>query len=169
LPVASVNPLPLAFESWQEGLLTLTGALADPGREKIIVARLEATIAKKGISLREICALALLVPSGARFDRETLPKHEPHPEAVVLGERLGRNSEFTKHMEELLDAHGTLERLREKAVFAAFPDRDPRRLLKDTTVGFAAAQLGDVSRRLGEADPFFAARTSSFVVVQSLS
>jgi hypothetical protein len=38
----------------------LTTALSGPGRERIIVARLEATAAKNGISLKEICALALV-------------------------------------------------------------------------------------------------------------
>jgi len=37
---------------------------------------------------------------------------------------------------------------------AAFPEGDPRRLLKDTILGFPAALLADVSNRLGKADPF---------------
>jgi hypothetical protein len=83
--VASIDTLPLPFASWQEGLFAMADGLSDPTREKIIVARLEATAAKSAVGLKEICALALLVPSRARFGRETLPKHEPNPTAVALG------------------------------------------------------------------------------------
>ncbi len=41
-----------------------------------------------------------------------------------------------------------------KTVLAAFPEGDPRRLLKDTILGFPAALFADISRRMGEADPF---------------
>jgi hypothetical protein len=144
--------LPLPFPSWQEGLFALADGLSDPAREKIIVARLEATAAKHPIGLKEICALALLVPSQARFDRETLPKHEPHPTAVTLGQKLGQDEAFNKHMREALEAQDRVERARQ-GVPSAFPEGDPRRLLKDTILGFPAALLADVSRRLGEADP----------------
>jgi hypothetical protein len=106
--VASIDRLPLPFASWQEGLLALADGLSDPAREKIIVARLEATAAKHPISLKEICALALLVPSRARFDRETLPKSEPDPTAVALGQKLGQDEAFNKYMEEVLEAHDSL-------------------------------------------------------------
>jgi hypothetical protein len=150
--MVSINSLPLPFASWQEGLLALTEGLSDPGREKIIVARLEATAAKKPVSPKDICALALLVPSRARFDRNTLPKHEPDPRAVALGRMAG--DEFNKHMEEIGEAHDRIERARQEAGSAAFPEGDPRRLLMDTILGFPAALFADVSRRLGEADPF---------------
>jgi hypothetical protein len=152
--VASIDRLPLPFASWQEGLFALADGLSDPAREKIIVARLEATAAKQPIGLKDICALALLVPSRARFDRETLPKHEPDPTAVALGKKLGQNEAFVKLMKEASDAQDSVERARQ-AVPAAFPEGDPRRLLKDTILGFPAALFADVSRRLGEADPFF--------------
>jgi hypothetical protein len=103
--------------------------------------------------LKEICALALLVPSRARFDRETFPKYEPDPTAVALAQKLGQSEAFNKHMGEFLDAQDGVERARQEAVPAAFPEGDPRRLLKDTVLGFPAALLADVSRRLGEADP----------------
>jgi hypothetical protein len=64
--MASIDPLPLPFASWREGLFALSEALSDPARERIIVARLEATAAKKPVDLKEICALALLIPSRAR-------------------------------------------------------------------------------------------------------
>jgi hypothetical protein len=152
--VASIDTLPLPFASWQEGLFALADGLSDPTREKIIVARLEATAAKSAVGLKEICALALLVPSRARFGRETLPKHEPNPTAVALGQRLGKDEAFNKHMEEIFEAEDRVERARQEAVPAAFPEGDPRRLLKDTILGFTAALFADVSRRLGEADPF---------------
>jgi hypothetical protein len=57
-------------------------------------------------------------------------------------------------MEEIFEAEDRVERARQEAVPAAFPEGDPRRLLKDTILGFTAALLADVSRRLGEADPF---------------
>jgi hypothetical protein len=151
--VASIDRLPLPFASWQEGLFALADGLSDPAREKIIVVRLEATAAKHPIGLKEICALALLVPSRARFDRETLPKHDPHATAVALGQMLGLEA-FNKHMEEVFEAQDKVERARQEAVPAAFPEGDPRRLLKDTILGFPAALFADVSRRLGQADPF---------------
>jgi hypothetical protein len=48
-----------------EGLFALADGLPDPVREKVIVARLEATAAKHPIGSKEICALALLVPTRA--------------------------------------------------------------------------------------------------------
>src|SRR5262245_8509358 len=98
-PVASIEPLSLPFASWQEGLFALADGLSDPAREKIIVARLEATAAKNPIGLKEICALALLVRSRAHFDRETLPKHEPHPTAVAAGQMLSKAEAFNKDIE----------------------------------------------------------------------
>jgi hypothetical protein len=153
-PVASIASLPLPFASWQEGLFALADGLSDPAREKIIVARLEATAAKNPIGLKEICALALLIRSRARFDRETLPKHEPHPTAVALGQMLGKDEELNKHLKEMLEAQDRVERAREEMILAAFPEGDPRRLLNDTILGFSAALFADISRRLGEADPF---------------
>ncbi len=151
--MASIDRLPLPFASWQEGLFALADGLSDPAREKIIVVRLEATAATHPVGLKEICALALLVPSQARFDRETLPKHEPHPTAVAFGQMLGQDEAFNKRMEEVFEAQNRVERARQEAVPAAFPEGDPRRLLKDTILGFPAALFADVSRRLGEADP----------------
>ncbi len=152
--MASIDRLTLPFTSWQAGLFALADGLSDPAREKIIVARLEATAAKHPIGLKEICALALLIPSRAQFDRETLPKHEPDPTAVAFGQMLGQDEAFNKHMEEVFDAHDRVERARQEAVPAAFPEGDPRRLLKDTILGFPAALFADVSRRLGQDDPF---------------
>jgi hypothetical protein len=97
--------------------------------------------------------MALLIPSGAHFDRETLPKYEPNPTAVAVGEKLGQDEAFNKHMGELLEAHDRVERARQEAVPAAFPEGDPRRVLKDTILGFPAALFADLSRRLGDADP----------------
>jgi hypothetical protein len=95
--VTPVDRLPLPFASWQEGLLALVDGLSDPEREKIIVARLELTAAKRPIGWKEICALALLVRSHARFDRETLPKHEyePDPTFVALGQKETRTKSRT--------------------------------------------------------------------------
>jgi hypothetical protein len=56
--MAHIDPLSLPFASWQEGLFALAGALSDPEREKIIMARLQATADKNPIGLKEICALA---------------------------------------------------------------------------------------------------------------
>jgi hypothetical protein len=135
--------------------LALVDGLSDPEREKIIVARLELTAAKRPIGWKEICALALLVRSHARFDRETLPKHEyePDPTFVALGQKLGQNQELNKHIEEVLDAEDRIERARQEVVPAVFPEGDPRRWLKDTILGFPAALFADISRRLGETDP----------------
>jgi hypothetical protein len=149
-----VDPLRLPFAAWREGLFVLADALSDPAREKIIVARLEATAAKNPIGLKEICALALVVPSRARFDRESLPKYVPDPRAVALGQKLGQNEAFNKHMKEILEAQDKVEHARQEVVPAAFPEGDPRRILKDTILGFPAALFADVSQRLGEADPF---------------
>jgi hypothetical protein len=148
----SVETLSSPFATWQEGLLRLAAALGDASLEKIIVARLEATAAKNGTNLRNICALALLVPSRARFDPQSLPKWEPHPHAVALAAKVSPATQ--KHLQEALDAHGRLDQLREEHVFSAFSEHDPRRLFKDTTLAFSAAALADLSHRLGDADPF---------------
>jgi hypothetical protein len=161
-----MDTLPLPFATWQEGLFALSEALSDPAREKIMIARLEATAAKHPVGLKEICALALLVPSRARFDRESLPKHEPHPTAVAMAQKL--SGDTIKHMEEIFAAHDRVERARQEAVPAAFPHGDPRRLLKDTILGFPAALLVDVSRRLGEADPFFAVSPTTLPMVHAV-
>jgi hypothetical protein len=156
--VATIDALTLPFSTWQEGLLALADALDDPNREKIIVARLEATAAQIGIGPKEVCALALLVPSRARF--EPAIKHEPHPEAARLGAMMGES--LGKTLSDIADTMERHRQLRQERVFSAFPETDPRRLLIDTIVGFAAAELSDVSQRLGEADPFsrLAARMS---------
>jgi hypothetical protein len=154
--MAAIDPLYLPFPSWEEGLLMLTAALSDPDREKIIVARLEATAVKNGSNLKDICALALLVRSHAHFDAKIPQKHPDHPLvalAVAAGEKLN-DTAFSELMEKISDADRVRERTREEIVFAAFSESDPRRILKDTIIGFAAAALADVSRRLGEADPF---------------
>jgi hypothetical protein len=148
--VATIGALTLPYATWQEGLLALADALKDPNREKIIVARLEATAAQIGIGPKEVCALALLVPSRARF--EPAIKHEPHPEAARLGAMMGES--LDKTLSGIVDGLHRHQQLRQERVFSAFPESDPRRLLIDTILGFAAAELADVSQRLGEADPF---------------
>jgi hypothetical protein len=60
-------------------------------------------------------------------------------------------------MKEVWEAEDRVERVRQETVPAAFPEGDPRRLLKDTILGFPAALFSEVSRRLGEADPKWAA------------
>jgi len=152
--MASLDPLSVPFGTWQEGLLMLAAALGDLDREKIIVSRLEATAAKNGISLTEILALALVVPSRARFEPSSLPQWEPDPNAVAMGEKLGQDSKFNRYMSEMLDAHEARQKKREERVFSAFAETDPRRIFISTIFGLAAAELADVSQRLGEADPF---------------
>ena len=129
--------------------------MGDPIREKIVAARLEATAAQIGIGPKEVCALALLVPSHARF--EEAPKHEPHPEAARLGAMMGDT------LGRMVEAKSLWDRLQEARIFSAFPETDLRRILADTILGSAAAELLDVSQRLGEADPFsrLAGRLSS--------
>jgi len=148
--VATIDALTLPFVTWQEGLLALADALEDPDREKIIVARLEATAAQISIGPKQVCALALLVPSRARF--KSAIKREPHREAArfaaMMGDGLG------KTLSDIADGMERHRQLRQAKVFSAFPESDPRRLLIDTIIGFAAAELSDVSQRLREADPF---------------
>lgn len=115
---------------------------------------MEVTAAANQIGLKEICALALLVPSGAGFDQKSLPEFEPHPVAVALGQKLGQNEAFNKVMREAVEAERKVEDARQELIPAAFPTGDPRRILKDTIFGFAAALVADVSLRLGEADPY---------------
>jgi hypothetical protein len=155
--VATIDALTLPFATWQEGLLALADALEDPGREKIIVTRLEATAAQIGIGPKEVFTLALLVPSRARF--EPAIKRELHPEAARLGAMMG--GRLGKTLSDIVDGMESDRKLRQES-FSAFPETDPRRLLIDTIIGFAAAELSDVSQRLGEADPFsrLAARMS---------
>jgi len=110
------------------------------------------------LARKEVCALALLVPSRARF--ESAPKHEPHPEAARLGAMISES--LDKTLSNIVDGMERDRQLRQERVFSAFPESDPRRLLIDTIIGFASAELSDVSQRLGEADPFsrLAARLS---------
>ena len=148
--MATVDTLSLPFATWQEGLLALAAALQDPNREKIVIARLEATAAQIGIGPMEVCALALFVPSRARFERVTWP--EPHPDAVRLAAMM--DGKLSQTLTSIVDGLGRRRQSREDKVFSAFPAADRRRLLNDTIIGFAAAELSDVSQRLGEADPF---------------
>ena len=149
--MSSIKRLPLPFASWREGLLILAAALTDPNREKIIVARLESSGTKVALGLREICALALLVPSRAHFPRSSLPKHEPDPIAVAAGAML--SEEFNRHMEEIGKADDAREKIRVK-LYSIFPERDPRVILKDTILSFATIQLLDLSQHLSDSDPF---------------
>jgi hypothetical protein len=59
-----------------------------------------------------------------------------------------------KQLAQALDAVERIDDERQKKVFAAFPDPDPRRIFSDTVLGFAAAELSDLSQKLGQADPF---------------
>jgi hypothetical protein len=151
--VASIDYLNSPFSTWQEGLLRLVADLQDANLQKINVRRLEATAAKHGIRSRELCAMALLVQSHAHFDRQTLHKHTPDPKFTEMAAKL-EDSTLTAITEQFLDAKETLDRAREEQVISAFADDDPRRLFKDTVIGFAAAELSDVSQKIGEADPF---------------
>ena len=148
----STDKLAVPFTSWQEALLALANDLRDPTREKLITSRVEATAARIGVTDREICALALLVPCGARFDRRTVPKHTPNPLAVELAGKI--TAETQKTMSDIFDAHEKFDDQRQKKVFLAFAESDPRRIFSDTILGFAAAELSDFSQKLGQADPF---------------
>jgi hypothetical protein len=150
--VATVDTLSLPFATWQEGLLSLAAALQEPDREKIVVARLEATAAQIGIGPMEVCALALLVPSRARFEPVTWS--EPHPDAVRLAAIADADGRLSQTLSSIVDGLDRRRQSREGKVFSAFRATDRRRLLNDTIIGFAAAELSDVSQRLGEADPF---------------
>src|SRR5882672_8710613 len=150
--VATVDTLSLPFATWQDGLLALADALQDPDREKIVVARLEATAGQIEIGPAEVCALALLVPSRARFEPITWP--EAHPEAVRLAAMVDADGKLSQTLSSIVDGLGRRQKSREDKVFSAFPGADRRRLLIDTIIGFAAAELSDISQRLGEADPF---------------
>jgi hypothetical protein len=150
--LATIDALSLPFATWQEGLLALAAALQDPNREKIVVARLEATATQIGIGPMEVCALALLVPSRARFEPVTWP--EPHPDAVRLAAIADADGKLSQTLSSIVDGLDRRRQSREEKVFSAFPGTDRRRLLNDTIIGFAAAELSDVSQRLGEADPF---------------
>jgi hypothetical protein len=150
--VATVDTLSLPFATWQEGLLALAAALQDSNREKIVVARLEATATQIGIGPMEVCALALLVPSRARFEQVTWPA--PHPDAVRLAAIADADGKLSQTLSSIVDGLDRRRQSREEKVFSAFPGTDRRRLLNDTIIGFAAAELSDVSQRLGEADPF---------------
>jgi hypothetical protein len=146
----TVDALSIPFGTWQEGLLALADALQDPNREQIIVTRLEATAARIAIGPKEVCTLALLVPSRARFEPAIKP--EPHPDAVRFAAMA--DGKLNETLAGIVDGVDRRRRFREEKVFSAFPESDPRRVLIDTILGFAAAELADVSQRLGEADPF---------------
>jgi len=140
------------FESWHEGLLNLADALDSADRTEVMIARLEATARTTKITLNDVCALALLARSSARFDQSTLPRFEPHPTAVLLAKRLG--GEFDRIISARLDYIDNERDRRELAISSAFPESDPRRLFKDTIFGFAAAELSDSAQKMGDADPF---------------
>jgi hypothetical protein len=148
--VTTVDALLLPFDTWREGLLALAAVLDDPDREKIILARLEATASMTKITPMDLFALALTVPSQARF--EPAAAYEAHPDAVRFAAMA--DGRLSGTLGEIFDAMDRRRQLRETKVFSAFAASDVRRLLNDTIVGFAAAELADVSQRLGEADPF---------------
>jgi hypothetical protein len=150
--VSTIDALSLPFATWQEGLLALATALQDSDHEKIIVSRLEVTAAQIGIGPLEVCALALLVPSRARFEPVAWP--ESHPDAIRLAAMVDADGKLTQTLSSIVDGLDRRRRSREEKVFSAFLATDRRRLLNDTIIGFAAAELSDVSQRLGEADPF---------------
>ena len=156
--MATIDGLSLPFATWQEGLLAFADALGEANREKIMVARLEATTERIDVGPKEICALALLVPCAARFGPGFT--YEPHPEAVRFAAMVG--DRLSETMTGILDGIDRRKRLQEEKVFSAFPESDTRRLLVDTIFGFASAELSDVTQRLGESDPFsrLAARLS---------
>jgi hypothetical protein len=122
----SVDQLAVPFSSWREGLRQLANDLPDGARREILLSRLGATAAQSGIRVREVCALALLVPPYARFEKTAFPQRQPDPQMVGLAAKI---SDATH--EHLANAFAAVERIddeRQKKVFAAFPDSDPRRI-----------------------------------------
>lgn len=148
------NSLQRPFETWREGLLNLADSLASSDRIVIAVARLEATAQVVKITLEDVCALALLAQSSARFDSSTFLKFEPHPTAVEFAKKVGASSQLDKVIGEFLDSIEEKRKFRETLVNSVFPRDDPRRLLKDTIFGFSAALLSDTAQKLGDADPY---------------
>jgi hypothetical protein len=146
------NSLQRPFDTWREGLLNQADSLASSDRIVIAVARLEATAQVVKITLEDVCALALLAQSSARFDSSTFLKFEPHPTAVEFAKKVG--SQLDKVIGDYLDSIKEVREFREKLVNSVFPRDDPRRLLKDTIFGFSAAVLSDTAQKLGDADPF---------------
>ena len=149
-----VNSLQLPFATWQQGLGFLADAASDPARERIALERLEATVANVPVSLKDILALAVMVPSQAHFELRVFPKRERDPGAVDVAHIMGKDENLNRSLNAFFEAHENVERLRQQFVFDAFPGGDARRILKDTIFGFSAALLSDVSLRLGESDPF---------------
>jgi hypothetical protein len=127
---------------------------AMPKRTEVMVARLEASARITNISLNDICALALLTGSSAHFDPSSLPSFEPHPAAVALADKINKDGELDRHLTAIADAIENDREKRKEAIHSAFPEDDPRRLLKDTIFGFAAAELSDTAQKMGDADPF---------------
>ncbi|QHO77834.1 hypothetical protein ACH79_39765 [Bradyrhizobium sp. CCBAU 051011] len=99
--VVAAETLSLPFPSWREGLLALASALKDPDRERIVVDRLETTAANIRIGPREICSLALLVPSRAHL--ESFPKPTPPREIARLIEVANAGGELNRLMVGMLD------------------------------------------------------------------
>jgi hypothetical protein len=154
LGLAMQDALIIPFESWRVGLLNLADALGSVERIEIIVARLEATAKTIEIDADDVCALALLTESAAHFDPSSLPKFEPDPRATAAAAVIDKDGQLSRHLEAIGDyIEGERDR-REQAVGLVFPEGDPRRLLKDTIFGFAAAELHDTAQRTGDADPF---------------
>jgi hypothetical protein len=152
--MAAEDTLVTPFESWGEGLLHLADALDSVDRTEILVARLDATAQTTKITPNDICALALLTGSSARFDSSAFLKIEPDPRAVAAAQILNKDGAFNRHLEEIADYHERMRNLRERAVELAFPENDPRRLLKDTIFASAAVELYDIAQRMEDADPF---------------
>jgi hypothetical protein len=104
-------------------LLALAAALQYLDREKIIVARLEATAAQNGIGPKQICALALLVPSRARF--EPTIKHEPHPNAVRFAAMVDADGKLSETLSNIVDANGSSKTTSGRRYFPHFPSLTP--------------------------------------------
>jgi len=144
------------YGSWDEGLLALCDALDSSDRTAIVVARLASTVKRTGISAEDICALALIAPPGASFVRDS----SNDADAVTFGiqQRHPAISEKENEVVRILrDSFANIDKTRKDRanfILSAFPERDARRILLDTTFGISAAALADFSQELAESDPF---------------
>ena len=138
------------FDSWDNGLVALCDALANTEREKVVVSRLEVTAANVALTLNDIVALALTVPCSARFKRMKVLHDRCDPKIQEIAKQLDRDGKLSQIFAEASEARDRIDQF----VFSAFPEVRSTTSAQRYYLWPSSTALVDVSKRLGETDPF---------------
>ncbi len=168
-----VETLDRPFETWRDGLLEVIPTLDDPERCAVFLARLRTTAQRIGVTSDDVAWLAALVPSTATAvdpappDASKAQAREAEAadgtNVVAFGvEPSGAGSPASRpstrdpgaEIYAALPGMASAQDKRLRSISDSFPAGDPRRLLAETVLGIAAAELADQSNALGQNDPF---------------